>query len=373
MQQHTRINNTQTHPTAIKPGAGKRPLHPYTEEQVYSNAVALRQQGICVSLAGIARDMRQAVTSVFPNCTFKASSGWIKGFKKRHSDIRIRVPTCFIPAKKWIDGIGSMMPKDKIDSFFTFKDNLFNDHSYPLDNIVNMDETPVYFNNPSRKTVHFSTNNHIKDEPVMVKTMEGNPRGRITVMLTCTASGKLLDPCMVEASKCRAARENAGSTRYERQDKVACWKQENNTVNSSIMVDWIENWLAPRYSIARSKGERVLLIMDSAPGHKTSQVKEACKRNDIDICMIPGGCTKYLQPLDLTVNRSFKSKLKDGYALAMQDYTGLVEKPDSVTRLNMRKLTENVINSVKGITKQCVENGWRKMDEARNNQPLHQL
>jgi len=66
-QQHTRINNTQTPPTAIKPGAGKRPLHPHTEEQVYSNSVALRQQGICVSLAGIARGMLSLVYSQVPH------------------------------------------------------------------------------------------------------------------------------------------------------------------------------------------------------------------------------------------------------------------------------------------------------------------
>ena len=86
-----------------------------------------------------------------------------------------------------------------------------------IDNIINMDETPVYMNNPSKRTVHFVTVPRKREDPVMVKTREGNHRARVTVMLSCTASGKLLDPCIVEAGKSKAAISNAGSTRYARQ------------------------------------------------------------------------------------------------------------------------------------------------------------
>jgi hypothetical protein len=36
-----------------------------------------------------------------------------------------------------------------------------------MDRIINMDETPVYFNNPSRRTVHYGSSN----DPVAVKIM----------------------------------------------------------------------------------------------------------------------------------------------------------------------------------------------------------
>jgi hypothetical protein len=51
--------------------------------------------------------------------------------------------------------------------------------------IINMDETPVYFNNPSKKTIHYG----LTKDPVAVKVMEGNQRARVTVMLTCTRAG----------------------------------------------------------------------------------------------------------------------------------------------------------------------------------------
>jgi hypothetical protein len=106
--------------------------------------------------------------------------------------------------------------------------------------------------------------------------------------------------------------------------------------------------------------------MDSAPGHKTKEVKEACQRNSIDICMIPGGCTKYLQPLDLTVNRSFKARLKNGYSMMMRNYTGTIDKckKESANKVNIKELMQNVSRSANSVTTQCVMNGWIKMETA---------
>jgi hypothetical protein len=246
---------------------------------------------------------------------------------------------------------------EKIKAFFDFKRGLEEKHGYTRSRIINMDETPVYFNNPTRRTVHYGSS----DDPVAVKIMEGNHRARVTVMLTCTADGKVLKPCVIEASKSKAACKDAGSTRYDGERGISCWKQENNTVNSLIMVDWIDNWLAPQFS----HNDRILLVMDSAPGHKTVQVKEACKRNNIDICMIPGGCTKYLQPLDLTVNKSFKARLKNGYSRMMKLYSGVIDKSkkESANKINMKELLANVSESADNVTEQCVLNGWRKMNK----------
>jgi hypothetical protein len=151
-----------------------------------------------------------------------------------------------------------------------------------------MDETPVYFNNPSKETVHYG----LTKDPVAVKVMEGNQRARITVTLTCARAGDLMSPCIVECSKNKAARTDAGSTRYKREGGVSCWKQENNTVNSSIMVDWVENWLAPRYSW-RARGERVMLIMDSFAGHKTNEVRTTARKRGCDVVEVgEAGSTK---------------------------------------------------------------------------------
>jgi transposase len=65
---------------SIKPGSGRRAMFPLIEFHIHQEAIQSRRQGICVTLEGIAQSMRNAVDEAH----FKASSGWIKGYKKRH-------------------------------------------------------------------------------------------------------------------------------------------------------------------------------------------------------------------------------------------------------------------------------------------------
>ena len=193
---------------AVKPGAGRKPMHPEIEQLVHEQAMQSRREGICVTLSGLAQSMRMAVQDP----SFKASSGWIKGYKKRHP-CKVRVPTAMIPASKWNNEPGIPAHEAaKIQAFFDYKRFLEAKHAYSNDRVINMDETPVYFNNPSKKTVHYG----LTKDPVAVKVMEGNQRARVTVMLTCTRAGDLMSPCIVECSKNKAARIDAGSTIYER-------------------------------------------------------------------------------------------------------------------------------------------------------------
>ncbi|GFV31451.1 pogo transposable element with KRAB domain [Trichonephila clavipes] len=50
--------------------------------------------------------------------------------------------------------------------------------------------------------------------------------------------------------------------------------------------------------------------MDSMKAHVSENVKNALKSASSKIAIIPGGLTKKLQPLDVGINRSFKSKVR---------------------------------------------------------------
>ena len=52
-----------------------------------------------------------------------------------------------------------------------------------------------------------------------------------------------------------------------------------------------------------------LLIYDSATPHLTPEVKKLVNSYS-QLGVIPGGLTKKLQPLDIPVNKSFKSKIR---------------------------------------------------------------
>ena len=56
-----------------------------------------------------------------------------------------------------------------------------------------------------------------------------------------------------------------------------------------------------------------ILVMDDASMHKIHIVKNKIKECKTKISMIPGGLTRYLQPLDVSINKPFKDKLKKRY------------------------------------------------------------
>lgn len=56
--------------------------------------------------------------------------------------------------------------------------------------------------------------------------------------------------------------------------------------------------------------KKALLVLDSMTAHITNSVKAAIKRTNSIVAVIPGGTTKYLQPLDIGVNHAFKVALR---------------------------------------------------------------
>ena len=108
--QYSRDKILSTNLKGIKPGAGRTSMHPLMEQQVHQEAMQERRDGICVTLAGIAQNMRLAVVDTL----FKASSGWIKGYKRRHP-CKLRVPSIMILASKWTETVDQDVPAKEVN------------------------------------------------------------------------------------------------------------------------------------------------------------------------------------------------------------------------------------------------------------------
>ena len=63
----------------------------------------------------------------------------------------------------------------------------------------------------------------------------------------------------------------------------------------------------------------ILLLLDCAPIHTSTEFSTSEKLQYLNIHMvyIPGGFTGKLQPLDLTANRAFKSRLRTAFTSSM--------------------------------------------------------
>ena len=73
------------------------------------------------------------------------------------------------------------------------------------------------------------------------------------------------------------------------------------------MLWWIENVQCNRDGT--SNNSRSLLIFNSFCSYLVNNVKNKLDEKQTNIAVIPGGLTGRLQPLDIEVNKIFKSKV----------------------------------------------------------------
>lgn len=90
---------------------------------------------------------------------------------------------------------------------------------------------------------------------------------------------------------------------------------EKHFSNTTESIKLIEEVIVPyvvaqRKSLSLDENYYALLILDVFSGQMTEEVKEKLKENQILFVRVPANMTNLFQPLDLTVNRSFKAMMK---------------------------------------------------------------
>jgi DDE superfamily endonuclease len=78
-------------------------------------------------------------------------------------------------------------------------------------------------------------------------------------------------------------------------------------MDNSTTADWIEKCFQ-KFTFSKR-----FLIWDSFRCHLSTQTKTRLKDYNTIVGVIPGGCTKYIQPADVTWNKPLKDKLRQRY------------------------------------------------------------
>ena len=139
----------------------------------------------------------------------------------------------------------------------------------------------MYFDTVPGKTLHTCGAKTIK-----VHTT-GAEKRHLTVVLSCTALGEVL-PLMIMFKGKRALKDITTPPHF-----VVC-VQPKGWMDEIKMGRWIyEVWA--KYT----KCDSSLLVLDSFRGHITESY-EKYKETNTTVCVIPGGCTSILQPLDVS-------------------------------------------------------------------------
>ncbi|GBC04201.1 hypothetical protein RclHR1_05570002 [Rhizophagus clarus] len=164
-------------------------------------------------------------------------------------------------------GVGSFAFIEKQQEFLSYIMYRHIQYDYSLAYISNMDKMPVSFDLPSNTTI-----DELGARSVSIHTT-GHEKANFTVVLTCMADGTKFFLLIIFKLK-NVSREN----------------------------------FPPETKRERISNLQSLLVLDSFSAYIVDSVKRHFGKKNTNITIIPGELTSRLQPLDVSVNKSFKTK-----------------------------------------------------------------
>ena len=226
---------------------------------------------------------------------FQAGRGWYRHFMRRHG-LSLRMKTTMSPE----------LPSDMKSKVLEWHHQVmrirqeFDIHRLSL--MANMDETPIYFDMPYSRTVA------VKGSKKVAIRTAGGEKKRVTVVLTVFADGGKAKPLVILRGK------RLGKVKVPEGVEVLmhpkAWNSDEGmkTWTSKCLLPYVEGL---RRTIAPGQ---LLLTMDMFRPHLGEEVTKDLKKHDIVPCIIPGGITSLVQPLDVSINKSFKERLRRRWA-----------------------------------------------------------
>ena len=319
---------------------GRKPLFKNEEALLYEWIMSQRAQFMPVSYSDIQHLMLELVGH---QRRFKASLGWLYGFLKRYN-LSLRTVTKSLTQKEAkTQKAAEMSQAEKVNTFHEYMNEQIATHNIPEDSIINVDQTPVWLNmNDGRKTVDVKGASAIS-----ALRPDGSHRAKVSVILACTQSGKKLPPAVVfQTGKKKGFVEHRnGIHAYHNPSTSMC--------NSRIMSDWVCR------NFSDSKDGKRLLILDSFRGHLTDEMKTTCHQHGVIRAVIPAGMTSVLQPLDLTVNRSFKTIMRNEFNQLLRQY--LRVENGTIESRNVDLITKCVHVAWSRMSSTTIKNGFERM------------
>ena len=167
-----------------------------------------------------------------------------------------------------------------------------------------MDETPAYFNLVPGKTV-----DRVGVKCCIIRSI-GAEKWHIMIALTVTANSTMLSPMVIFKGK--------HNLKLKAPEGVLVCVQPKPWIDESLMEQYLQCiWQPYVKKTAEELGlpdHDSLLTLYSFKRHTTDEIKEKMEEHGMTYCIIPGGCTSKLQPLDVSANNPFKQMLKGSWA-----------------------------------------------------------
>ena len=269
-------------------GAGRKPLDDDMEEELFDWILDLRSCNCRVSRSMIREKAKTVMANSSPLADFKASKGWLQLFLKRKNlCLRRKTTVC------------QKTPQDvipKLVNYIMHLRKLRIAHNYASANIFAMDETACWMDMPSDTTIDVRG-----AKSVSLKTT-GHEKDHFTIILSARADGKKLKPFVVFKGKGTRLIKN-----LQKIPGIVVRFSANGWMNDTLTLDYLHSMIG---SLSFNKR---LLVWDAYKCHTSEATWKETERMKLHTAIIPGGCTKFIQALDVVWNACFKSHIRRSY------------------------------------------------------------
>jgi hypothetical protein len=217
--------------------------------------------------------------------------------------------------------------------------------------IINMDQTPIPYSFHSNRTLE---NRGTRTVHVRASTTDTK---RVTLAVTLDAAGNMLPPMMIFKGAPNGRIAKTEFTTYPADGHYLC--QPKAWMDEAAMMRWIDLVLVP-WKNAKAPGIVPTLILDAYRVHMMGNVVNRIQSLGIEVIHIPAGCTYLCQPVDVGINKTIKTVIREKWEDWMLDGDGLV---NGVAKEPTRKIVaEWVLEAYNSIPKQTARNAWLKKE-----------
>lgn len=336
------------------------PSDPSLDDAVYKWFCQLRSSGMTVRGIEIQAAAERLAKQL--NITgFKASSGWLFRFRRRHN----------ITNKK-VCGESLSANVDEVEPFRIQLDELLKTGQIQLSQLYNYDETGLYWR-------------ALPDTTQASKAEKNTPgrkisKDRVSALLCANADGShMLKPVIVGKSKQPRAIKNV-------MDKlpVHYFSSKSAWFTSDITMEWFHKKAVPE--IIKHQTEvlkipkdevKALVLLDNCPAHPSVE-KMTSEDGKIKCMFLPANTTSLIQPMDqgviYAVKRLYKKKLLHEILEVEEPAEGEEDRRGEKTlqnlkEYNIRSMIFNFAAAVRELKPSTIVNSWKKLLTNKDDEP----